>query len=149
MKVVLDSFKEGESIPVKFTCDGENLSPSIRWETINGAKSYAIIMEDPDAPRRTFVHWVIYNITSNSLPEGVPKREKTDYGLQGVNDFNEIGYGGPCPPRTHPYHRYYFNVYAINSIFNEKSGLTAEELREMIISKIIDSGKYMGKYKRL
>lgn len=148
MNVKSSAFKNESFIPVKYTCDGINVSPDLEWDLINNAKSYAIIVEDPDAPGGTFIHWVIYNIKVNKIPENINKREKTEYGIQGVNDFGEIGYGGPCPPRTHPPHRYYFNVYALDVEIPEKSGLTADELKNIIEGHILDKGVIMGKYKR-
>ncbi|MCY0874425.1 MAG: YbhB/YbcL family Raf kinase inhibitor-like protein [Acidianus infernus] len=145
---VKSSFKNEEFIPVKYTCDGEDISPPLEWDKVDNAKTYAIIVEDPDAPAGTFIHWVIYNIKGNSLPENVPKKEKSEYGIQGINDFERIGYNGPCPPRTHGAHRYYFNVYALDTELDYKSKITADELKEMMEGHILATGSIMGKYKR-
>ncbi|MUM64761.1 YbhB/YbcL family Raf kinase inhibitor-like protein [Acidianus infernus] len=145
---VKSSFKNEEFIPVKYTCDGEDISPPLEWDKVDNAKTYAIIVEDPDAPAGTFIHWVIYNIKGNSLPENVPKKEKSEYGIQGINDFELIGYNGPCPPRTHGAHRYYFNVYALDTELDYKSKITADELKEMMEGHILATGSIMGKYKR-
>ncbi|EWG08230.1 MAG: PEBP family protein [Candidatus Aramenus sulfurataquae] len=139
-------FKNGEPIPAKYTCDGDNVSPPLQWDKVEKAKTYAVIVEDPDAPGGTFYHWVIYNLKVNSLPEGV-KRE-SELGIQGLNDFGEVGYGGPCPPRTHGAHRYYFNVYALDVELPAKHNMTAEKLKEMMSDHIIDKGSIMGTYKR-
>jgi len=144
--IVKSSFKEGEEIPLKYTCDGEDISPHITWDKVDNAKSYALIMEDPDAPGGVFVHWIIYNIKSTSLQEGIPRREKIGDMLQGENDFGNVGYGGPCPPRSHGSHRYFFRVYALDSDINRK--MTLEELREFIREHRVDEGEIMGKYKR-
>ena len=148
MNVRSSAFKNEDFIPQKYTCDGQNISPEIEWDPVPNAKSYAIIVEDPDAPGGTFIHWVIYNIHSTKLPEDIKKVEKTEYGIQGLNDFDEIGYGGPCPPRTHPPHRYYFYVYALDTELPVKSRVTADMLKEMMEGHIIDKGVIMGKYKR-
>lgn len=141
-------FKNEDTIPKKYTCDGEDVSPSLEWDKVDGAVTYAIIVEDPDAPAGTFIHWVIYNIKQTSLPENVEKKETTKYGIQGLNDFERIGYNGPCPPRTHGFHRYYFNVYALDTEIKPKSKITADELKELMQGHILSSGSVMGKYKR-
>lgn len=148
MNVKSSSFKNEDMIPQEYTCDGSDISPDLEWDNVTSAKSYAIIMEDPDAPGGTFIHWVIYNIKDNKLPKNIPKVTKFSSMIQGVNDFGRVGYGGPCPPRTHPPHRYYFNVYALDVVLPEKHGVTADELKSMMEGHIIDKGVIMGKYKR-
>ncbi|BBG23945.1 YbhB/YbcL family Raf kinase inhibitor-like protein [Sulfuracidifex tepidarius] len=144
--IVKSVFKEGEFIPSKYTCDGEDISPKLSWDKVENAKSYALIMEDPDAPSGIFIHWIAYNMKSNSLDEGVPRREKIGEMIQGENDFGNVGYGGPCPPRSHDAHRYFIRVYALDSDVGRK--MTLEELREFIGAHKIDEGYIMGKYKR-
>ncbi len=139
-------FKNGEPIPSKYTCDGENVSPPLEWDRVEEARTFAIIVEDPDAPGGTFYHWVIYNLKVNNLPEGVKKDSKL--GVQGLNDFGEIGYGGPCPPRSHGPHRYYFNVYALDTELRVEKEVTADRLKEMMDGHIVDKGSIMGTYKR-
>ncbi|MEM0362592.1 MAG: YbhB/YbcL family Raf kinase inhibitor-like protein [Sulfolobaceae archaeon] len=149
MIVKSPSFKNEDFIPVKYTCDGEDISPALEWDLVPNAKSYAIIVEDPDAPAGTFIHWVIYNITTNKLPEGLPKVFKgSESWIQGINDFGRIGYNGPCPPRTHPPHRYYFYVYALDSLLKETRNVSADLLRSMMVGHEVDKGFIMGKYKR-
>jgi len=108
-----DAFKDGSSLPVEHTCDGEDRSPALSWDTVPaGTRSISFIVDDPDAPGKTFVHWVIYNIPADSsgLLLGVPKDKSLDDGsLQGMNDFDRIGYNGPCLPPGKP-HRYFFKV---------------------------------------
>ena len=110
-------FKEGDKIPVKYTCDGEDISLPITWgEPPQKTQAFALIVDDPDAPGGVFTHWVVFNIPGNvrQLGEGVPAQERLQSGaLQGKNDFGRIGYGGPCPPRG-PAHRYRFTVYALD-----------------------------------
>ncbi|BCS91744.1 YbhB/YbcL family Raf kinase inhibitor-like protein [Metallosphaera javensis (ex Sakai et al. 2022)] len=148
--LVSSVFKNEEVIPSQYTCEGKDVSPPLKWEKVPGAVTYAIIVEDPDAPGGTFIHWVIYDVKNNELPEGVEKREKTQYGLQGVNDFGRIGYNGPCPPKGHGYHRYYFNVYALNTELSLRAlkRVSAEDLRDAMEGHVIAVGNLMGKYKR-
>ena len=115
MSVALKStaFSEGGEIPRKHTCDGADLSPELTWGGVSpAAHSLALIVDDPDAPQGTWTHWLIWNIPPHhtSLPEGVPTSEVLENGAaQGTNDFNRIGYGGPCPPPGKP-HRYFFRA---------------------------------------
>ncbi|QKQ99606.1 YbhB/YbcL family Raf kinase inhibitor-like protein [Metallosphaera tengchongensis] len=148
--LVTSAFKDQEVIPAQYTCEGKDVSPPLKWERVPSAITYAIIVEDPDAPGGTFIHWVMYNIKMNEIPEGVEKKDKTSYGYQGVNDFNRVGYNGPCPPKGHGFHRYYFNVYALNTELSIKSGkkVTADDLRDMMEGHVIAVGRLMGKYKR-
>jgi Raf kinase inhibitor-like YbhB/YbcL family protein len=152
MNITLKSgaFKEGEFIPKKFTCDGENVSPPLEWGEIpKGTKSIAIICDDPDAPRGTWVHWVIYNIPPStiSLQENIPYEKVLEDGtIQGKNDFRKIGYGGPCPPNG--IHRYFFKIYALSVTLALAPGLTKGELLHAMEEHIISEGKLMGKYNR-
>src|SRR6185295_508985 len=131
------SFQSGGMIPAKFTCQGGNLSPELSWKGAPAAtKSFAIYCEDPDAPTQTWVHWVIYNIPAKAtdvttniheLLEGFPRDEKVPGGiLQGSNDFKKIGYDGPCPPNG--LHRYYFKIYALDSLLAAPAGLNKAQL---------------------
>jgi len=150
IKVSSTAFKEGELIPSKFTCDGENISPQIAWTNFpKSTESFVLISDDPDAPVGTWVHWVVYNIPASctELKEKFPKDEKFDNGImQGTTDFRKTGYGGPCPPSGT--HRYYFKIYALDVILNVKSGLTKKEILKEIEGHIIAEGQLMGKYKR-
>ncbi len=150
LKVESSAFQYGGTIPVKYTCDGEDISPPLKWsQGPAGTKCYAIIADDPDAPMGTWVHWVIYNIPADvtELPEGVPPQKVLgDGSLQGVNDFRRIGYGGPCPPGGT--HRYYFKVYALDTEVDAVPGLTKRQLLKKIEKHIIAKGEIMGKYSR-
>lgn len=150
IKIESPAFKEGEMIPQKYTCDGENISPPLNWTEIpQETKSFALICDDPDAPMGTWVHWVVYNIPAEikELPEGVPpERELRQGGIQGMNDFRKIGYGGPCPPGGT--HRYFFKIYALNRKLNLQPGATKELLEEAMNGHILDQGSLMGKYSR-
>ena len=152
IKISSTAFKEGENIPSKYTCDGVNISPQLRWNTVSaGVKSYAIIVEDPDAPGGDFTHWIIYNIPAsvNELHENVtPSRNIPDEVMLGTNSFGRIGYGGPCPPPGKA-HRYFFRSYALNTILHHlESGATKQQLLKAMEGHIIEQGHLMGKYKR-
>jgi Raf kinase inhibitor-like YbhB/YbcL family protein len=145
------AFSEGTVIPKRHAGDGGNLSPSLSWPKSSMAvKSYAVIMEDPDAPSGTFIHWVLFNIPPgmNQLPEGVPvKPEVTGVGTQGINDARTNGYYGPCPPPGKP-HRYFFKVFALDKPMDLPSGCTSAELQQAMQSHLLDSGSLMGTYHR-
>ena len=150
VKLISSVFNEGETIPVKYTCDGKDVSPPLSWSGApEGTKSFALICDDPDAPMSTWVHWVIYNIPDSvtSLPEGVPTN-KSVMGdvMQGITDFRRIGYGGPCPPGGT--HRYYFKIYALDTILTLQSGATKSELLKAMEGHILAEGQLMGRYKR-
>lgn len=153
MSISLSSpaFTEGGMIPQKFTCDGQNLSPQLNWGAIpQNTKSLALIVDDPDAPIGTFVHWVLFNIDSNlkGLPEGVAKSPSiSGIGLQGVNDFRKTGYDGPCPPKGSP-HRYYFKLYALDSMLNLNTGASKSDVEKAMQGHILAQGQLMGKYSR-
>ncbi len=152
MKLNIKDFDEGEEIPKKFTCDSEDYSPEISWEGIPPkTESLVLIVDDPDAPVGNFVHWVIYNIPPDmkSLVENFVRSRRLSNGItQGKNDFGKIGYNGPCPPRGHGYHRYYFTLYATSVQTIEKDGLTKKEIMDIIENKILGKDTRMGRYKR-
>jgi Raf kinase inhibitor-like YbhB/YbcL family protein len=150
MEIKSSAFKEGESIPSKYTCDDKDLSPDLEWSKVpDGTKTFALIADDPDAPSGTFVHWVMYNIPGNlrGLPEKIHPKETLDNGtIQGMNDFGKIGYGGPCPPSGT--HRYYFKLYALDARLDARPGLTKKELLKAIDVHVLEVGELMGRYKR-
>jgi hypothetical protein len=144
------AFKEGGSIPKKYTCDGADISPPLLWtQPPEGTQSLVLICDDPDAPMGTWVHWVLYGLSPGTLelPENVPDKKKVLGGArQGTNDFRRIGYGGPCPPSGT--HRYYFKLYAIDSEPGLSSGATKKEVLESIEGHILAEGQLMGRYGR-
>jgi Raf kinase inhibitor-like YbhB/YbcL family protein len=152
MKLTITSstFKNGEFIPSRYTCDGLNISPPLKFTGIPGqTKSIALIADDPDAPMGTWVHWVLFNLPKNTtqLMEDVPKDKTLDNGAkQGVNSGNNIGYAGPCPPSGT--HRYFFKVYALDTVISLDSGITKAQLLSAIEGHIIADGQLMGKYAR-
>jgi hypothetical protein len=152
-KLTSSAFGDGERIPDKYTCVGEDVSPPLKWEGApEGTKTFALIVEDPDAPGGTFIHWVLFNIpgTLTELPEGVEPLEKLQNGaIHGVNDFQRLGYRGPCPPPGKP-HRYFFVLKALDRELSLGPGVTKQRL-ELEIEKIggpLAETKLMGTYSR-
>lgn len=138
-------FKENESIPSKYTCEGENISPPLQWEGIpEGTKSLVLIVDDPDAPRGTWTHWVVFNIlpTSTGSKEGHSPEES----LQGINDFGDIKYGGPCPPSGT--HRYFFKLYALDERISLPKGATKQQVEKAIEGHILGQAQLIGTYRK-
>ena len=145
MKISSPAFQNGEPIPRKHTCDGQDLSPALSLQGVPSAESLALIMDDPDAPGGDFVHWVILGIpaTTTSFPEG-----SAPAGAQeGKNDFGRTGYGGPCPPKGKP-HRYYFKLYALDTKPQLKGAVTKQQLLEAMRGHIVEESQLMGTYQR-
>ncbi len=144
------AFENGKMIPANYSCDEADISPPLIFSNIpKDAKSLALVMDDPDAPGGVFVHWVIYDIppTVTKLPQGLPKVPILPNGIkQGRNDFGDIGYGGPCPPKGA--HRYFFTLYALSADLNLSAGLTKSQLLDRIRNYIIEESTLMGFYKR-
>jgi hypothetical protein len=152
IQVVSTAFSEGESIPVQYTCDGDNVSPPLRWGGIpKDSHSLALVCEDPDAPSGVFVHWVLFNLPPivSNLPEALPPTETLEEtgARQGRNDFDQIGYGGPCPPQGKA-HRYFFRFYALDTELQLRAGASREELDNAMRGRILAEGHLMGTYQR-
>lgn len=145
------AFTEGASIPAKYTCDGENISPPLTWSNPpQSTKSLALIGDDPDAPLGTWVHWVVYGISPSvtELAERVPTTEILPNGArQGTTDFKRIGYGGPCPPAGKP-HRYFFKLYALDAELALKPGAIKKDLVDAMAGHILAEGQLIGTYQR-
>lgn len=145
------AFKPGADIPAQFTCDGSNISPALGWITPpTGTQSFALVMEDPDAPGQTWIHWVLYDLpaTERELPEGVaPKPTLPSGARQGRNDFGKTGYGGPCPPRG-PAHRYYFKLYALDNRLGLPAGATRAQVDRSMRGHVLAEAEVMGRYRR-
>jgi Raf kinase inhibitor-like YbhB/YbcL family protein len=148
-QLMTTAFRDGESIPRKFTCDGPDVSPALSWsDPPAGTKMLALIADDPDAPGGTWVHWVLYDLPADErkLPEGVSKdRELQNGALQGRNDFGKFGYNGPCPPRGAA-HRYFFKLYALDSKTGLKSGATKGEVERAMRGRVLAETKLTGTY---
>jgi Raf kinase inhibitor-like YbhB/YbcL family protein len=151
MQLTSSAFQSGREIPSKYTCDGEDVSPLLRWQDPPaGTKAFALIADDPDAPGGTWVHWVIYDLPTETkdLTEGAAKTDVLASGAkQGVNDFRKVGYGGPCPP-TAAAHRYYFKLYALDAATGLKPRATKEQVLEAIKGHVIGEAELIGRYKR-
>jgi Raf kinase inhibitor-like YbhB/YbcL family protein len=145
------AFAHGSVIPGAHTCEGEDVSPALVWSGVPvERRSLALICDDPDAPRGTWVHWVLYNLPGESveLSQGVPGVPELPSGArQGRNDFGEIGYNGPCPPPGKP-HRYYFRLYALNIMLTLPHGVSRAELDRAMADHIVGQGTLMGVYQR-
>jgi Raf kinase inhibitor-like YbhB/YbcL family protein len=150
-QIATTAFSAGGAIPKKFTCDGPDVSPKLTWnEPPAGTQSFAVIMDDPDAPRGTWVHWVLYDLSGDTreLSENMPKQEHLPGGArQGRNDFGKIGYGGPCPPPGKP-HRYFFKVYALDAKLNLKAGSTKADAERAMQGHILAQAELVGRYAR-
>ena len=144
-------FKEGELIPKKYTCVGQDVSPPLRWSNPpQGTRSFALIADDPDAPVGTWVHWVLFNIPADEgeLAEGLPSKEAFPKGgRHGLNDFRRVSYGGPCPPPGKP-HRYYFKLYALDTTLDLKPRATKAQVLEACKGHILAEAQLMGRFSR-
>lgn len=150
IKITSSAFQENQMIPEKYTCEGEDISPQLKWDSMpDGTKSIAVICDDPDAPMGTWVHWVVYNIPPDirELPENFPDDETLPDGTrQGITDFGKTGYGGPCPPSGT--HRYYFKIYALDINIDAVSILDKKTLLQEMQGHILAQGQLIGRYKR-
>jgi hypothetical protein len=145
MEIKSEAFNNGGTIPTKYTCEGEDINPPLEITNIpKETESLALIVDDPDAPNRTWVHWLFWNlpVDSNSIEEGIAPSEA----VYGKNDFGKLEYGGPCPPSGT--HRYYFKAYALDSKLDLKEGSTKEELLSHIKKCKVGESTLMGKYKK-
>ncbi len=146
------AFSEGEIIPVKYTCDSLDVSVPLVWSAPpEGTVSFALICDDPDAPMGTWVHWVLFNIPANitELPEGISIADDSSFAsaVEGKNDFGKTEYGGPCPPRG-PAHRYYFKIYALDTMLDLDKKADKADVEKAMKGHILAQGQIMGKYKR-
>lgn len=151
MELKSTAFKDGERIPVKYTCEGQNISPSLTWSDVpEDTRSFALMADDPDAPAGIFTHWVIFNIPLNSreLPEAVPtKPQLAGDALQGRSDFGSIGYGGPCPPPGKPHH-YNFTLYALDKLLELPTGTSKRKVLDAMPGHILAQAELVGIYQR-
>lgn len=142
------AFQNGQPIPVKYTCQGSNISHALTWsDPPPGTQSFVLINDDPDDGPTPWVHWLVYNIPGSrrGLPENVPLRDDLEDGtLQGTNSFGKLGYGGPCPPTG--VHRYVFTLYALNATLPLPAKVKREELEMAIKGRILGQAQLMGTY---
>ncbi len=144
------AFAQGQPIPVKYTCRGEDISPALAWsEPPAGTQTFALIMDDPDAPAGTWVHWVLFNIpaSARSLPEAFPSEASLPDGSQsGKNSWGRTGYGGPCPPSGT--HRYFFKLYALDEPLAIQPGADKGELEKAMVGHILATAELMGTFSK-
>ncbi len=148
-------FGDNQSIPTKFTCEGEDISPALEWrDPPEGTKSFVLIVDDPDAPdpdapKMTWVHWVAYDIPASvrSISQNISSKERlSNGGISGFSDFKKMGYGGPCPPIGE--HSYFFKLYALNSTLNLPPGKTKNDVVQAMEGKVLGEVKFIGKYSK-
>lgn len=148
------AFPNGGSIPPRYTCDGDDLAPPLRWSGVpEAAASLALIVDDPDAPdprapRMTWVHWVVYNLPpdASGLPEGATARDLPPGAREGLNDWKRPGYGGPCPPIGR--HRYFFKLYALDRVLPDLGTPTKADLEAAMTGHVLESAELVGTYRR-
>jgi Raf kinase inhibitor-like YbhB/YbcL family protein len=150
MTLESSAFASEEPIPSQYTCDGENVSPPLRWSSPpNGTQRLVLIVDDPDAPSKTFVHWVLYDLPADTreLPEAMPPDPiLLAGGVQGKSDFDRYGYSGPCPPRGT--HRYVFKLYAIDTVLDLPPGASKAEVVEAMQGHVLAGAELVGKYQK-
>ena len=151
MKLTSSAFENGETIPTRYTCEGDNVSPALSWECVpDNAQKLALVVDDPDASG-IFTHWVIHNLplTPPGLEENASLNERFSEGLrEGFNDFGNQGYGGPCPPRGNPPHRYKFRLFALDQELDFTGRVTRGQLMDAMEGKILDEAVLMGRFGR-
>ena len=154
LQITSTAFSEGQPIPAKYTCEGSDISPPLQWIPQGGTpantKSFALIADDPDAPMGTWVHWVLYDLpaTATEFAENTPKSPQLPGGAkQGLNSGSRSGYSGPCPPPGKP-HRYFFKLYALDTMLDLKPGATKKDLLKAMEGHVLAEGQLMGTYQR-
>ena len=144
-------FRHGEPIPAGFTCEGDGRSPALAWSGVPvETRSFALVCDDPDAPRGTWQHWLLYNLPAEAveLDAGVPPKPELPSGArQGINDSGDVGYGGPCPPPGKP-HRYFFRLHALDIMLNLPPGVSRADLDQAMAGHVLAVGTLMGTYER-
>lgn len=148
------AFTHEAEVPRIYTCEGKNVSPPLEWDGVRApAKSLVLIVDDPDAPdpaapKQTWVHWVLYNlpVTSTGLPEHVAPEQLPKGTLQGLNDWNKTGYGGPCPPIGN--HRYFHKLYALDVVLPDLHKPTKAQLEAAMAGHIVAEAVLMGRYQK-
>jgi len=149
LKLVISAFADGGAIPRLHTCEGADLSPSVEWSgEPRDTRSFALIVDDPDAPAGVWNHWLLWDIpgSSRALAQGFKPGEP---GVSGANDFGKPGYNGPCPPRGHGPHRYFFRLFALDVPSLEvRAGSRRAELDRALHKHVLAAAQYMGRYER-
>jgi Raf kinase inhibitor-like YbhB/YbcL family protein len=152
MKIKSSAFENQATIPSRYTCEGENISPPLNWEGVpEEAKALALVVDDPDSSSGKFTHWVIYNIPiiPAKLEEGASLSDRFSKGLrEGFNDFGNQGYGGPCPPRGGGEHRYFFRLFALKDKLDISGRITRDQLMDAIEGSTLGEAHLMAKFGR-
>lgn len=144
MQITSTAFQDNKNIPSKYTCDAENINPPLSISEVpEDAKSLALIVDDPDAPSKTWVHWVAWDIDPS---ESEIKEGSAPTGTEGTTDFGTTGWGGPCPPSGT--HRYFFKLYALNAKLNLDPSTTKESLESAMEGHILEESELIGLYKK-
>lgn len=154
LSITSPDFSHNGGIPAKYTCDGDDISPTLEWSgQPEGTRSLALIVDDPDAPdpkapKRTWVHWVLYNIptATSGLREGIQPSHLPDGTLEGLNDWKRTGYGGPCPPIGR--HRYFFKLYALDTVLSEQSPPRKDQLLKAMDGHVLERAELVGTYQK-
>jgi Raf kinase inhibitor-like YbhB/YbcL family protein len=147
-KLTSDAFATGQSIPAKYSCIGKNISPALAWtEPPAGTQAFALIVDDPDAPMGTWVHWVLFNIpaATRSLAEGLSVKGDGNI-VAGKNSSGRLSYDGPCPPSGT--HRYFFKLYALDTTLSLQSGVTKDQLLKAMNGHILAQAELMGTFSK-
>lgn len=154
LTVTTTAFKSGDPIPPKYTCQGEDVSPPFEIRNApEGTRSLALLVDDPDAPSRSFTHWTIFNLSPDTsvLSEALDVEEQFgdagDLPLEGVNDFGSLGYGGPCPPPG-TLHHYHFRFYALEIRLDLENGVTRKQITQAMDGHVLDETDYIGTFER-
>lgn len=146
MEVTSSAFKTNGQIPLRYTCDGENVNPSLKIMKIpEQAKSIALIVDDPDAPAKTWVHWIVFDIPVSGSELEIKEAQKP-VGIEGTNDFGKMNYGGPCPPSGT--HRYFFKAYALDKELGLNEGAAKKQVEKAMKGHILDSAELIGLYSK-
>jgi len=148
-------FESGASIPTEYTCEGEDVSPPLAWSGVpDAAESVALIVDDPDAPGQTFTHWVLVNLppTQTQLVRDVDLQHHLGTAepapVEGANGFGGTGYGGPCPPPGDGPHRYFFRLYALDTVLDVGPGASKQQVTDAMNGHVLAETDYMGTYER-
>jgi Raf kinase inhibitor-like YbhB/YbcL family protein len=143
-----NAFKQGETIPQQYTCDGLNISPELIWKDApEGTKSFVLVMEDPDAPAGIWDHWIVFNIPANVTQLAENVKQLPEGALDGANSWNKTGYGGPCPPDRE--HRYFFKLYALNVLLPFDASVPKQQILNMMKRHILATAELEGRYQRV
>lgn len=145
IKISSPTFQHNENIPAKYTCQGENINPPLEIEGVpSNSKSLVLIIDDPDAPSGNWDHWIVWNI--NPLTKKIPENSVPQEATQGINDFRRVEYGGPCPPSGT--HRYFFKIFAIDTIFNLPSSARKTDVLKAMQGHVLDKFELVGLYRK-